>query len=148
MLGIYRVWEDGAGAVTISYDTPQAVDICHPDRGTVPGVPSTPDAVGAWLAADPAVKVSAPTTITVDGRASTYWDVTFGSSCYASGTPPAGGPAMWFQAGETHRFYAIWTGIRTLLGTEWSVNDQASDPSSRAPMIATADQLVKSLTFP
>lgn len=149
--GVYRVWEDGVGAVTISYDTPQAVDMCHPDRGTVPGVASTPDAVGTWLASDPAVKVSAPTTIMVDGRASLYWDVTMGSSCYAGSAPPAGGPAMWLAAGETHRVYAIWTGIRTLLGTEWAADDLATDTAAepqRAAMTAAADLLVRSMTFP
>lgn len=149
--GIYRIWEDGVGALTISYDTPQAVDLCHPDQGTVPGVPSTPEAIGAWLAADPALKVSKPTPITVDGRRSLYWDVTFGSSCYAGPGPAAGGPAMTIRAGEWHRFYAIWTGVRTLLATEWAADDVLADTDAdpqRAAMTAAADQLVKSLTFP
>lgn len=143
--GTYRLFTEGSRfSITIQYAASTAVDICHPDLGTLPGEPSTVAGVGVWLAADPAVKVSAPTSISVDGHQSRYWDVTLGSDCWAGTGFPPYGPAVWFSAGERHRVYAVWTGVRTVVVTEWAPATASRDPA----WLSTVDEFVASLTFP
>jgi hypothetical protein len=126
----WRLWSQGAWAVTFHDDVLLPTDLCAPTSGLAP-LPATPDAIMAWLAASSGTTLSAPVTLQVDGRTATAWDVSFGPACQGNRSAD-----VYVSANEQHRFYAIPTGTDTILAITW---DTAAAP---------ADKLVESLTFP
>ncbi len=127
----FRVWGRPVWAVTIHDDALLAKDVCDASSGLAE-LPQTPEAIGAWLAASTATKLSAPMQLQVDGRTATAWDATFGPTCHGQ----TEGAAVYMSAGDVHRFYAIPTGSDTILAITWE-----SD-------LAASDKLVESMTFP
>ena len=127
----FRVWGRPVWAVTIHDDALLAKDVCDASSGLAE-LPQTPEAIGAWLAASTATKLSAPMQLQVDGRTATAWDATFGPKCHGQ----TQGAAVYMSAGDVHRFYAIPTGSDTILAITWE-----SD-------LAASDKLVQSMTFP
>ena len=100
----FRITDDvSSDAITFHDDARLPNDLCNPTASTR----DVPVDIGAWLAQNEGVTVSPVTPLTDSTPGPRYWDVELGPSCYASGSAPPGVPAIWFQAGERHRVYAV-----------------------------------------
>ena len=143
---------DMAGAVTIHDDVPLAADLCDPSRGVISDVPSSVDAVGAWLTGSTGLTVSPGAIVAingvqvaVDGRQARFWDIYLPTTCGTADGPA--GAVVWFQPGEHHRVYAIPTGKDTIIVFTWGAGYAGQGEEHLAEINAWADQLVASMHF-
>jgi hypothetical protein len=131
------------GLVTFHDDALLPADMCRPRGASIADVPASPTAVGRWLQSSEGLTVSAPVTMTVDGRPAMLWDVTLSDSCdgIASRPPPFFGP------GEHHRIYAVPTGADTIIVITWGTNWSNGTEKYIDAVNAATDQLVRSMRF-
>jgi hypothetical protein len=136
-------WE--YGIATFHDDVMVPDDLCEPT--SVISLPTTPEAVAAWLTGASGATVSEPAELIVAGRRALAFDVALGPGCYSGGEPPAAGSAFWFQAGEHHRVYAIPTGDDTILAVTWGTAFGGEGEEFLDTANAAFDELVRSMRF-
>ena len=117
-------------------DQPVNVDVCDYTKGRLDDVPSTPEAVEAWLRSSSRLTVSHAIEIPVDGRTALRFDLKPAEDCRSREgtlTQPS------FDIG--FRIYAIPTGDDMILYSVWS------DPGSLPSLDMGVEELVRSMTF-
>lgn len=139
----YRVYSTVWGSVTFHDDESLPADMCRASGSSIDDVPATPGEVGRWLESAVGLLVSAPITMTVDGRPAMVWDTQTGGNCDAipSRNPP------WFGVDERHRIYAVPTGSDTILVITWGVDWGNGSEEYLDQVNAAADELVRSMKF-
>ena len=131
------------GGVTFHDDETLPADMCRPSKAIIQDVPATPADVGRWLGTGSGLAVSAPVTLTVDGREAMVWDTETAAGCDKT----ADRPSPWFGAGEHHRIYAVPTGTDTILVITWGVDWGNGSEEYLDEVNAAADELVRSMNF-
>jgi hypothetical protein len=137
----------GQGALTFHDGVGLPADLCHPEKGLLSRLPSTPQAVGEWLAATKGLTLSRLPDLAVDGRTALRWDVALGPACYSGDGTFASTPVVWFHAKEHHRLYAVPTGKGTILIATWGAGYNGEGEGILPAVNSWADELVKSLHF-
>jgi hypothetical protein len=114
-------------------DLAVGADICHPARGRLADLPTTPKQVETWLRSSSGLRVGDPIELTVDGR--TALSIPIESIDCPMWDPPSR-PGTFYLGS---RVYAIPTGDDLILftATSWSVQD----------INPIADELVQSMRF-
>jgi hypothetical protein len=125
-----------AGDVFDDWELP--TDRCHPAAGSIPDIPSTPQAFEAWLRSNGRA-IDRSAGIAVDGRTARRYD----TSELASAVPtdcPGGAPGErdWNTVDFLSRWYLIPTGDDTILFNVYGDTDTEYQ---------AADALVRSMTF-
>ena len=131
------------GVVTVHDDVSLPADMCRAAGSSIDDVPGTPAEVGTWLTSSNGLMVSAPITLTVDGRAAMAWDITTGDHCDSA----AARPAPWFGPSERHRVYGVETGSDTVLVMTWGVSWGNGSEQYLDQVNAATDDLVRSMKF-
>jgi hypothetical protein len=142
MNGGYALSSSTWGVVSFHDDVPLPADMCRPSGPSIDDVPATPADVGRWLESATGLMVSAPTTLAVDGRSATIWDVQTGGHCDARGSR-----APFFGPDERHRVYAVPTDKDTVLVFTWGVDWGNGSEGYLDQVNAATDELVRSIRF-
>ena len=139
--GVLRIGNDYSWSSAFLDDVPVHADVCDPRSALLEDIPATPDSVKAWLRSSPALTVSDPTSIVVNGRTALAFPVggTFPGLCARSDSS-LHSQAEFPLGVVVYVVYAIPTGDDTILYVIWS--DGGDWPDTELP-----DQLVRSIVF-
>jgi hypothetical protein len=135
----------GEGAITIHDGIGLPADLCHPEGAPLSRPFASPEAVGEWLAATAGLTVSPATRQLVDGGSALSWDVGLASTCYLSDVGPPSGPAVWFQANEHHRIYAVSSVNGAILFVTWGAGYHGEGEDVLPAVNSLADLIVASI---